>query len=336
MLYVSTRNKNETYTAHVALTKDKATDGGGIIPMRTPCFDENMLSDLKTKPFNQVVADVLNQFFSARLTLWDMDLAIGKSKVRTVSIGHRLMVAELWHNPAGDFGYVFERLQNRLLQDVETEGQTVWFKISVLIATLLGIYGQLLAEGILAEDASFDLVVSGDDVVMPVAADYARHMGLPINTVICSCNKESNLWELIHRGTFNTSAASVELVSGVEALIYSVAGQNVAAEFVDACDRKKMFVVPEEVQPRFLEGFYCTVAGKNRGDATINSIFRSNRYIMDPAAAVCYSGLQDYRAGTGSGRLTLLLSEHTPMDHVKQISEATGIPENKLIEYVRL
>lgn len=334
MLYVSTRSEAETYTAHVALMRSYAADGGNIIPFRLPEFSFDEVRDLRNKPYNQIMADILNQFFSARLTLWDMDLCVGKSNVRTLTMSHRLMVAELWHNPVGDFSYTVDRIRNRLAPQA-TES-TPWLKTVVWIASFFAIYGQLLSEGVLDESTEFDIVVSGDDLLMPVAAHYARRMGLPVNTVICSCSGESDLWDLVRRGTIGTATAESAVLSGIEGLIHAVLGAVATNSFLRVCEKRGIFHVEPLQVSAFTESFYCTVAGEKRADSTINSLFRSNRYVIDPAAAIHYSGLQDYRSGTGSGRMTLLMSEHTPMDYADQICNATGIAKNRLFEYVKL
>lgn len=335
MLYVSTRNSSETYTAHVALTRKKAADGGCFVPFKIPSYSEQDIKDLKEKPFNQILAEILNQFFSSRLTPWDVDLVIGRSNIKTLAMNHRLMVAELWHNPAGDFSYLYERLHGRLVQSADSE-ITPWFKTAVRIATCFAVYGQLLSEQILQEGAQFDVAVPADDVMCPVAVCYARKMGLPINTIICSCSSEENMWDLVKRGMISTSALTDDACTGIEALVYVVLGGLASVTFADACTNRKPYNVGEILLPDFTKGLDCTVAGEKRTLSTINSFFRSNRYIIDPYAAICYSGIQDFRSSTGSSRMTLLFSEHTPRDFSKQISEATGIPESKLQEFVKI
>ena len=88
--------------------------------------------------------------------------------------------------------------------------------------------------------------------------------------------------------------------------------------------------------PILSEGFFCAVAGAMRSSNTINSVYRSNQYIMDPGAAVCYGGLQDYRARTGESCITLIMSENTPMDASKEILAATGLTYEKMVEFVKL
>ncbi len=335
MLYLSTRNSFETYTAHVSLTKKNAADGGCFAPFKIPVYSEQDIKDLQEKSFNQILADVLNQFFSARLTPWDVDLAIGRSNIKTLSMNHRLMVAELWHNPAGDYSYIFERLHARFVQLADSV-ITPWFKTAVRIATYFAVYGQLLSEQILQAGVEFDVAVSADDVICPVAACYARKMGLPIHTIICACSAEENMWDLVKRGTINTAVLSDDICSGIESLIYAVLGSRAAVAFADAYKNRKLYSIGEILYPDFMQGFDCTVAGEKRTLSTINSFFRSNQYIIDPYAAICYSGIQDFRSSTGSSRMTLLFSECTPRDFSKQILDATGIPESKLQEYVKI
>lgn len=43
MLYISTRNKSDSYTAHRALHEDRTPDGGLFMPMQVPSFDKQQI-----------------------------------------------------------------------------------------------------------------------------------------------------------------------------------------------------------------------------------------------------------------------------------------------------
>ena len=94
MLYVSTRNKMDSYTAYRTLHEEYAPDGGQFVPFRIPSFTNEEREALQEKSFSQIVADILNLFFAARLTGWDVECCIGRNPVRLERMNHRLIVAE--------------------------------------------------------------------------------------------------------------------------------------------------------------------------------------------------------------------------------------------------
>ena len=333
MLYVSSRDRNDTYTAHVALINDYAKDGGCLLPFQIPVFSAEELGQLKEKSFNQIVSEILNIFFSARLTSWDVDFGIGKQTCRFASMNHKLLVGELWHNPDADFKRATERIAARLVSGDQNAKASVWLKRAVRIAVLFAAYGQAVAEGFIQENIFFDLVVPAEDMIWPVAVTVAKKMGLPVGTLVCSCSSESNIWDLIHKGSLSTAGLSAPIREGVEAMLSLLSTPTEVLNFL-TCSEKGRSYTPTEQNP-FVGGYYCTVAGKNRLAQSINSLFRSNQYIVDPECAVSISGLQDYRAGTGAGSLAVLFSEQSPLNYSRVIADATGITEQTISQYVK-
>ena len=100
MVYITTRNSKETYTAYHALNEYRSSDGGFYVPLHLP---EMNIRDFKGKAMNQAVAEVINCFFPVQLSGRDLDLAIGKTPVRLIAMNHRITVAECWHNLDWDF-----------------------------------------------------------------------------------------------------------------------------------------------------------------------------------------------------------------------------------------
>ena len=68
MLYISSRSKTDSFTAHRTLCADRAPDGGVFIPYKIPVFTTQELRSLKGLPFGQIVATVLNLFFAKNIT----------------------------------------------------------------------------------------------------------------------------------------------------------------------------------------------------------------------------------------------------------------------------
>lgn len=337
MLYITTRNHFDISTSYKTLISDHGADGGRYVPFRLPAFTLEELVSLKEKTFNQVVAEILNMFFSCRLDSLYLDFEIGRNPMRLVAMNHRIVIAELWHNPKAAFSYIVESIYRKITQTDEVkDAPTDWVRIAVRIAAIFGIYNQMLRDEILQPGQCVDFSVYNDDFTTPIAVWYCKKMGLPVNMTICTSEEESNIWDFIHRGVFASAAASEDLLLGLERLVHGTLGTNEVEKFIAAHKKGKVYAVDEEALPQFNDGLFCAVAGKNRADSTINSLFRTNSYIIDPCTALCYGGLQDYRARTGESGLTVLLAERTPLDFKAEISAATGISVDKLIDHVKL
>lgn len=330
MLYATTRSKTDTYTAHRTLFEDRAPDGGFFVPFRMPKAD---MQSMKEKSFSEAVAEILNIFFSTGITAWDVDCCIGKSAAKIISMPHRVLLVHLWNNPKGDYGYICGKLHEKLCGK-ETGAVTDWANIAIRISVLFGVYTMLHKMGI----DQFDLTVNTGDFSIPMAAWYARKMGLPIGTVVCACNDNSAAWDFIHRGELNTAMSTVKTATpeldvsnpyGVERLIYESFGIEEAKKFLEASTRNRIYQIRPDMTQTIGQGMFVSVVGKDRIEAVMSSVYRSNACILDPYAAVSYGSLQDYRAKTGESCPTVLLWDKSPVHSLPLAQNATGLTKNE-------
>lgn len=337
MLYITTRGNKDAFTAYRTLVANEATDGGQFLPFAMSSYDANAISALASKSFGETVAELLNRFFSSQLTGWDVDFAIGRNAVKLVSMNHRIAIAELWHNPVGKFTYIVNSLYKKICgESTPADTPTRWVTIAVRISVLFGLYGELLRSGTIDLEEILDISVPADDFSCFMAAWYARKMGLPIGRIICTCGDGSALWDLINRGVFSPTDSDAALLPGVERLIQGTLGFDEANLFFEKCGNNCSYSIDEEQLPILNSDLFCAVTGAQRGESIVNSVFRSNNYIIDPETAVCYGGIQDYRAKVGDSRITLLFAEKTPMVSADFITSATGISKQKLLQYISL
>lgn len=335
MLYITTRDNKDAFTAHHALTENCAADGGGYVPFQLPRFDKNELSAMKEKPFGQIVADILNLFFSSRLTNWDVDCCIGRNVFKISSIHHKIAIAELWYNLNADYAYITDSLYKLLVQDNDAKASE-WFCIATRIAVLFGVFAKMQADATISDSETFDICLPVNDFSSIMAAFYARSMGLPIEKIICTEIENSCLWDLTQRGVLNTWACDAAMRAGVERLLQAIFGFDSVRTFCERADKKLSFSIGEAQLAILRETFFCSVVGKSRIDNIISSLYRSNDYIVHPQTALCHGGLQDFRAKTGVSRLTLLLADKTPLKACEQISSATGVDKEALTDRIRL
>lgn len=336
MLYVTTRNKRDAYTAQRVLRENRAPDGGLYLPLYPPVFAREQIASLKDKPFGQNVADILNLLFNSKLTGWDVDFCIGRYPVRMVSLHHRVQIAETWHNPQWSYQQIVENLMTHLC-DTAVPGN--WGKIAVRIAVLFGIVGELQRSGI----ENPDIAVLSGDFSAPASVWYAREWGLPIGNIICCCNENNALWDLICHGQLRTDTlsiptqipeADVVVPENLERLVYACGGSREAERYLEACRQGKVYCPADSVLSKMRKGMYVSVVSSSRLEAVIPGVYRTNRYLLSPAGALIYAGLLDYRAKTSQTGHAIVLSEKSPRQDLKAMAQLLDISPETLLQWM--
>lgn len=327
MLYITTRDPADSFTAHRVLNENSASDGGMFVPMQMPIFNHEEILALKDKSFGDVVALVLNLFFDKQLNGWDIEFSVGRSPFQLYDMNHRMAVAQLWHNHGADYLYLENSIYKKLCGVTSSRMEVPqWPRIAIRIAVLFGICAELLRRG----DDYFDIAVPAGDFLLPVAIWYAGNMGLPVGMIICGCNENSGIWDLIHRGEFSTGTAVSAGLHGIERLIFDAFGRDEVQRYLAVCRRRGTYKLTEEQQETLMRRLYAVVASTQRVESIIKSVFRTNQYVLDSRTAVSYGALQDYRARTGESRLTLIFADKSPALSLSDIQRVLGIPNEDL------
>lgn len=293
---------------------------------------------------NSRMAEILNLLFGTHLTGYDLDLAIGRKSVRLKQIGQRLFASECWHNPQWEFSGMMQELSNLLSQsDEEVPESSGWMEIGVRMAVLFGVFGELIREGYASPDKPVDISLVSGNFSAPMAAWYARGMGLPIGNIVCCCNENGVLWDFICHGQLRTDGiarrtqlleADILVPDGLEQLIALYAGPEEASRYVDCIRQGNTYYVEENLLGRMRKGIYVTVSSERRILSTISSSFSAYGYLLAATSALAHAGLQDYRARTGTSRTAVILTDKSPRQDLTMISEVTGLPEQNLERYL--
>lgn len=336
MLYVTTRNTQDAYTAQRALMENRAPDGGLYHPFHAPHFSPEEIDALLQKPFNQCMAQILSILFKRSVSAWDIDFCIGRYPVRLEMLRHRIVMGELWHNPRWDYDHLVKNLTDHLCGIGTAPGD--WVKIAAGIAVLFGLFADLKQAGIETADIS---VVSGDFSV-PMSAWYARKWGLPIGNIVCCCNENKDLWDLICHGQMRTDSVSISttvpqadvaLPEDLERMIYECGGVTEVERYLDACRRGRMYCPSDAVWSKLRSGMYVSVVSSHRVETIVPGVYRTHGYLVSPHTALAYAGLQDYRAKTGQTRHAVILAERGPQTDAEKVSQMIGIPFSEFEQY---
>lgn len=328
MLYATTRSKIQIDTPNNTLNRDFAPDGGVYVPYQLPIIDVNGLEALKKMDFSECMALVLNQFFGTKLTRWDVEFSIGRNPVRLSALHQNVVVTEVWHNHSWDFDGMVRDI-SALLQRCDKKSVVVtdWARIAVRIAVLFCVFGELLRQKQIGKNQKIDVAVATGNFSSAVSVWYGKQMGLPIGTIICGCNENSGVWDLLHHGEVNTGATAIKTITpecdfsippGLERLLYETLGREESQRFAQIVNNKGIYRLSEAFLDRLGADLYPAVVGQKRMMNVIRNTFTTQKHLMCPYTALAYGGLQDYRARTGELGMALIISEKSP-DHFKNI-----------------
>lgn len=335
MLYVTTRIEGDAFTAHRSLSENRGPGGGFFLPMRSPKFSEAEINALGEKSFSQNVAHVVNLLFNTELDGWAVEFAIGRYPVKLVTVNSRAIIAETWHNPSWRFERLAMGIEKAVRQsDQIRETPSDWLMIASRIAVLFGIFGELLHSGTLTPGNTMDVAVPSGNFSGCMAAWYAREWGLPIGNIVCVCNENAGVWNLLHKGELRTDAAAVPtstpacdftVPEDLERLIFAMLGQQETLRFVETCRKGENYYLENHQIGQLRDRIQVCVVSERRMESAIPNLYMTSNYIADPYTALTYSGLIDYRARTGESRNALILADESPAFSLSAVSKAMGI-----------
>ena len=324
MLYVSTRNPVDSFTAHRALREEHAPDGGWFVPMRFPSFSEGDLNRFTRLSFGECVAYILNLFFSTELTGWDIDSCVGRHPYKMIHMNHKLLVCELWHNHKLEYNYLQKRIYQKILGDnLVISEPTFWFKVVIGVAVLCALW----CEAMVSQQESVDISISTDETALSVAIYFAKRMGLPVGNLIYVSEDDSALWDLLNHSETNCAASSIQPI--IEYMIFDLLGWKGVAQFAERTNMGKSYSISEENTALLSREIHASVIGNRRMESLQTSIYRSCGYIADKNVSLSFGGLQNYRAQTGCSRTTILLETYNPVQHDAGICNLLGISNDE-------
>lgn len=340
MLYVTTRGTQDAFTAYRTIRQDRGPDGGFFIPMQMPVLSQTDIVKLIQNSFGQNIADVLNLLFGTKITEWDVDVAIGRRGFTTKAAGHRILMGQLWHDSEGGFSWAIRSLA-KLVVPERKEGTALfnWLDLGIRLAVVLAVFGELMADGTISRDKGVDVAVTTGSFAMPMALWYARQMGLPIKTLICGCNENGIVWDLLHRGEANTGMLAVKtstpeadfaIPPNFERLIHATLGQEEALHYWWSCTEGRTYSLTEGDMGVLSKGVFAAVVSMDRVATIIPSVYRTNRYVLDPYGALAYGALSDYRARTGSAGQALVFTEKGPLCEAVSVAKCLNISQQEL------
>lgn len=334
MLYASTRSKVETYTAQRTVWASRAADGGLFVPINLPVFRRTEVMRMKNGTPEDQIAYIMNCFFQTEFSGKEVEYLLGKDYYKLVNISHKMILGQLWHNDDGELDHVIRVLVKQFAAEQRQCEPGEWPGIVVRIALLFALVCDLEKQGVVTPLYPIDVAVPSGDFSWPMAAWYARKMGLPINTIICCATENDGVRELLHRGQIRLDAAKFETITprydcgvpdGIERAIFTILGREETEEYLRILAKRGTYAVNPEQKRLLNEGMYAAVNSSKRLAEVIPNAYRTFGHVLCPYSAMVYTGVMDYQSITGRYNKVLMLCDYSPAHSLDTTAAAMGI-----------
>lgn len=193
-------------------------------------------------------------------------------------------------------------------------------------------YTKLLANEEITSGEKINVVVPTGNFGNILAAYYAKHMGVPIDKLICASNENKVLFDFFQSGTYDknrefmlTSSPSMDILisSNLERLIYLITGEDSekTAQLMKELKETGSYTITTDMKER-LADFAAGYATEDQTAESIKETYDSTGYVMDTHTAVAAHVCKEYKASSGDTKKCIVASTASPYKFVKSVMGA--------------
>lgn len=208
-------------------------------------------------------------------------------------------------------------------------------------------YAKLLENEQIENGEEINVVVPTGNFGNILAAYFAKHMGVPIKTLICASNDNKVLYDFFTTGTYDrkrefilTNSPSMDILisSNLERLIYKISGEDARkdTDLMTELKTKGSYAITGEMKAN-LADFAAGYSTEEQVAKTIHDIYEDTGYVMDTHTAVAATVYKAYREDSKDDRKTVIASTASPYKFAGSVMSAIdpkykGQDDFKLIE----
>ena len=193
-------------------------------------------------------------------------------------------------------------------------------------------YGVMLKEERIAAGEKINVVVPTGNFGNILAAYLAKHMGVPIDKLVCASNHNKVLYDFFKTGEYNrnrefylTSSPSMDILisSNLERLIYLIAGCDDAknTELMKQLNAEGSYIITDDMKAN-LNDFVGGFATEEETAARIKALYEKTGYVLDTHTAVASHVYEQYVKETGDTTKTVIASTASPFKFGQSVMEA--------------
>lgn len=219
-----------------------------------------------------------------------------------------------------------------------------WGRLVPQIVYYVSSYAELLKKGEISEGEKINIAVPTGNFGNILAGYYAKHMGVPVNKLICASNINKVLTDFINTGVYDrnrdfytTVSPSMDILisSNLERLLYLLTDKNdsLIREWFGKLSTEGRYEVSESVKEKLSEEFWAGFCDDTETKKTIHDIYEKYSYTCDTHTAVAVKVYRDYVAQTGDRTKTVIASTASPYKFSDAVLEAIEGGETVADEY---
>lgn len=204
-------------------------------------------------------------------------------------------------------------------------------------------YTRLLADGEIKAGDKINAVVPTGNFGNILAAFYAKHMGLPINKLICASNENKVLYDFFTTGEYDrnrefvlTTSPSMDILisSNLERLIYRIAGNSAKknSELMESLKNTGKYEITPEMKAQ-LSDFYGNYATEAEDAATIKKLYEDTGYVIDTHTAVAATVYEKYKKETGDDTVTVIASTASPYKFTRSVMDSIDSKYDSMTDF---
>ncbi len=222
-----------------------------------------------------------------------------------------------------------------------------WGRLVPQIVYYISSYAELVKDGEITLGEKVNIVVPTGNFGNILAAYYAKHMGIPVNKLICASNINNVLTDFINTGVYDrnrhfypTVSPSMDILisSNLERLLYIMTGKNdtLISEWFGKLSAEGKYEVSDDVKAKLSEEFCAGFCDDEQTKATIHEIYEKYSYTCDTHTAVAVKVYEDYKKSTGDATKTIIASTASPYKFSAAVLEAIEGKTSDISEYEKV
>lgn len=219
-----------------------------------------------------------------------------------------------------------------------------WGRLVPQIVYYISAYAELVKDGEIELGEKINIVVPTGNFGNILAAYYAKHMGVPVNKLICASNINNVLTDFINTGVYDrnrqffaTVSPSMDILisSNLERLLYLMTGKNdaVIREWFGKLAAEGRYEVSDEVKAKLRDEFCAGYCDDEQTKSAIHSVYEKYSYTCDTHTAVAVKVYNDYKVATGDETKTVIASTASPYKFSAAVLEAVEGQKSDIEEY---
>lgn len=219
-----------------------------------------------------------------------------------------------------------------------------WGRLVPQIVYYISAYAELVKDGEIELGEKINIVVPTGNFGNILAAYYAKHMGIPVNKLICASNINNVLTDFINTGVYDrnrqfyaTVSPSMDILisSNLERLLYLMTGKNdaVIRDWFGKLADEGRYEVDDDVKAKLREEFCAGYCDDEQTKAAIHAVYEKYSYTCDTHTAVAVKVYNDYKASTGDTTKTVIASTASPYKFSAAVLEAVDSKKYDIDEY---